>query len=232
MKTSNALSVDSISAQRKSTFARADSLTLHEKRELLSLLNSSYPDLRMNRIFEAYPCTKQLYVFRLWIDDVLIASRQMLVTNSFGNAPMWAEEMAYALSIKRFAIGSRAIVHADFRNRGLGRELVRWVNHQTYTRHGLDTIFGSSTSIAAIALYLRLGARLWNHDINKLHLRDAITLHEAVRGKLPSNNHRERHLRMRYPLHYVYHRHAVNSAWDNYLWSPDLLNTAETRMTA
>lgn len=220
MNTSSALSIDSISDQRKASFVLAGSLTLSERRELHALLTSSYPDMRIDEIFEDYPCTKQLYVFRLWIDDVLVASRQILIVDSIDNAPAWSVKMADILSIKRFAIGSRAIVHADFRNQGLGSELIQRVNNETYKRHKLDTILGSSTSLTAISLYLRLGARLWRHANNRPHLHDTVMHYEMTYGK--NFNHRSKHYaRMQYPLHYLYHRPAMNGDWEKYLWTPN-----------
>ena len=176
----------------------------------------------MNRVFEDYPYYKNLYIFRLWIDTVLVASRQILIVDSVDRAPIWSKEMVCALSIKRFAIGSRAIVHPDFRNQGLGSYLVRQVNYDTYTKHDLETVFGSSTSIAAIFLYLRLGARLWEGDINSQCLHDTDTQDAETRSRSFFNN-RERYSRMGHPMRYVYQRNTKNAIWDNYLCSPNPL---------
>ena len=152
MKIHNALSVDLISAKYTSSFKQADTLSLPERRDLINLLNTSYSHWGIDQVFEHYPCTKQLYVFRLWTDNQLIASRQILLVDSYEAAPEWSVEMAHALSIHHFAIGSRAIVHPNYRNQGLGHMLVRKINQTVFSTQNISAILGSSTSIGALSL--------------------------------------------------------------------------------
>ena len=219
MNTVSSLDSHSTSMQPETSFDLTGTLSLSERQELLSLLNTSYPDWGVDKVFEDYPCHKDLRVFRLRVNDMLIASRQVLIVENPANAPLWALEIADALSTDHFAIGSRAIVHPAFRGQGLGTKLVHQVNHEAYTRHGVEMIFGSSTSIAAIKLYLRLGAKLWKNDTYKLYTDNSAANITALKNLFTQNN--KSLARMQTPVRYVYQN--LNNAYDqssnHYLWS-------------
>ena len=181
----------------------AESLTLPERYELLSLLNTSYPDWGIDEIFENYPCYQQLYILRLYARDILVASRQVLIVESLSQAPNWAQEIAGAMKIQRFAIGSRAIVHPDFRGQGLGTRLVQQLNKEVYLNNSIETVFGSSTSPRAIELYLRLGAKLWNKDLSKPDSEKTTAFESITLSKQFAQN-KTSTVRMQKPLRYVY----------------------------
>lgn len=224
MNTRINLPVDSIFNPCKMSFVLAESLTLPERRELINLLNTSYGNWGINKVFEQYPCTQQLYVFRLWTNNTLIASRQIMIVDYHESAPEWSLEMARALAIQRFAIGSRAIVHPNFRNQGLGRTLVHKVNQEAFSTHKVDTILGSSTSIGALSLYLRQGIRLWNDDVDDSLLYNLYTYSGTNTSDTNKKNRDTK--RLSQPVRYVYHRPEIQNFNNEYLWPA---NTSELR---
>jgi GNAT superfamily N-acetyltransferase len=184
-------------------FHAAESLTLPERYELLSLLNTSYPDMVINNIFEEYISYQQLYILRFYNKHKLVASRQVLIVDDISRAPHWAQEMAEVMKIKRFAIGSRAIVHPGYRGRGVGTELVRQLNHEVYSNNNIQTVFGSSTSPSAIRLYIRLGAKLWNKEHRRLNSEETAHAELATINRLSLESNTA-NFRMELPLYYVY----------------------------
>lgn len=212
-------------------FKRAEYLSAVEKAELLTLLNTSYPHFGYNHIFDNYPCYKQLYVFRLRLNNTLVASRQLLIVDELYKSPAWAIEMNDLLQAQRFAIGSRAIVHPFLRRQGLGAKLVQTVNQEAYSNHGVEAIFGSSTNMGAIALYLQRGAKLWKDDINKLRA-DDITLVNNGNLEILFNKRKKSQEKMSSPLRYVYRNETVNNneKWKSSLYTLDIHQTAETYM--
>ena len=231
MSTAKDVFVDIANTHLTTEFNLASSLCLGEKQELLSLLNTSYPHWEIDNVFEDYPSYKQLYVFSIRCNDKLIASRQFLILDTNTGMPSWVMEMRNILSIRNIAIGSRAIVHPDFRKQGLGSKMVQLVNNEIFSKHSVDTIFGSSTSIAAIALYLRLGAKLFKHDANKLNIDKVPEMNHITYDKMFTQNKLPR-LRLQKPIRYVYNKNTATNTWNNQLWSPYTHGTNEILLTA
>ncbi|MCW9032471.1 MAG: GNAT family N-acetyltransferase [Gammaproteobacteria bacterium] len=204
-------------------FVKAQSLSIVEKEELLSLLNTSYPHWNIENIFDRYPDYEQLYIYRMRFNETLIASRQLLLVNNLITSPIWAKEMAHSLSINNFAIGSRVIVHPDFRKNGLGTHLVEHVNHEAYSRFEVEGILGSSTSLAAISLYLRLGAKLWKDDIQNISSDHTMNINNASLYNILNKNNLSR-TRMSFPLRYIYSSNRQeNECRKN--WNHNLVST-------
>ena len=203
MNTTNIILNNDNNYQLKINFDLVKSLSFDEKKELMSLLNTSYPFWGLDKIFENYPSYESLYIFRLRNSKgMLIGSRQILIVENIKHAPLWAQEIAKTLSIQYFAVSSRAIVHPDFRGQGIGTKLVQKLNQKTYSEHNVEVILGSSTSLSAIALYQHLGAKLWEGDINKIN-------------SIASKNNQPR-TRMLTPVRYLYYKNNKNKTSDGY----------------
>jgi len=230
MNTRSKLRID-ISRLTIPDFKLAESLSAGEKSELLTLLNTSYPHFGYNHIFDNYPCYKHLYVFRLRLNNTLVASRQLLIVDELYKSPAWAIEMNDVLQTQRFAIGSRAIVHPFLRGQGLGSKLVQMVNQEAYSNHGVEAIFGSSTNMGAISLYLQRGAKLWKDDIQKLNP-DQTSLANNIHLEILFKKINNPQARMSSPLRYVYRNETANynEKWNPSLYTLDTHQTAETYM--
>jgi GNAT superfamily N-acetyltransferase len=194
-----------------------DELSLKERREIAVLLNSSYNEWGIEDVFEKYPTPHQLYVYRLFSDNTLVASRQILLVAQPNMAPFWAQELAASLNLHKFAISSRAIVHPDFQNKGLGTALIKHINRDIYQSHNITTILGSSTRLGAIALYQRLGVKIWREDIEALPFKNPTPEKYPLFCQMLSN-HSLRRIRFHNPIRYVYHQHVFPAHWNNYLW--------------
>jgi len=181
-----------------------------EKLELFCLLKKSYPRITFNQLFSSYPCIKNLYVYRLRLNQTLVASRQFLIINDLSKSPSWTSEMNAVLQYQRFAIGSRAIVHPTLQGYGLGTSLVKNINKELYDNYGIEVIYGSSTNINAISLYLRHGATLWSDDVTGL---PAETFYRPGRDSFDATNtmnHTSQN-RLSSPIRYYYKNHAFAS---------------------
>lgn len=198
----------------KSSFDLVESLSLDERKELLSLLNTSYPFWGLDKIFQNYPSYESLYILRLRDNKgILIGSRQILIVKNYKLAPSWAKEIAKTLSVQYFAVSSRAIVHPNFRGQGIGTKLIQKLNQKIFSEHNIEVIFGSSTSLSAIALYQRLGAKIWKGDINKIN------------GSTTAKNNPS-HIRMLTPIRYLYYKDNKNNTLNgDYKYYPQALNS-------
>jgi len=203
----------------------ADKLSDRAKRELMALLNTSYADWSMEELFDSYPSQRHLYVYRLYSRARVVASRQVLVVKQNHLAPAWAKQLSHTLNIETYAIGSRAIVHPDYRNQGIGSRMVSSINERVFVDHDLDVMLGSSTSLGAIALYLRMGANLWREDIDSLPFKNEVEQKEAIFVQLLKNPEL-RLVRFNQPLRYLYHRDVFPSSWVDYLWSNEIACTS------
>jgi GNAT superfamily N-acetyltransferase len=199
-----------ISLLTTSDFKRAESLSSSEKSELLGLLKYSYPHFESVDIFDHYPCYKQLYVFRLRLNNTLVASRQFLIVDDLSKAPGWAIEINDILQNQSFAIGSRAIIHPHLHGQGLGSKLVSKVNTELYTGYDAEAIYGASSNMGAIALYLQHGAKLWKDDIKKLNREEAYRVNNTSLEELFDKSH-SCHSRMLTKLRYVYRKNVLNN---------------------
>lgn len=170
----------------------ASALTQDEYKDLLSLYNTSYPNWTLDDVFESDTSLYKRYIFRIFIDNFLVASRQVIVTSMSEKVPGWVRNIGIEQSVNSLAIGSRAIVHPLFRGNKLGTRLVRKLNQEVFSHFKVEMILGSSTSLAAIKLYQRLGAEIWSK--NKIYLEDQ---------KRYFSGH-ERSRRLLLPVHYYY----------------------------
>lgn len=142
------------------------SLTKSEKQELLNLQKMSYPCFTKGHIFSHASHIDNLYIYRMMINETLVASRQFLVMSDADSSPAWAKELNSSLNHQRFAVGSRAIVHPSLQGYGFGSALVKNVNELIFKNFNTDAIFGSSTNLRAIALYLKHNAQIWLPDLH------------------------------------------------------------------
>lgn len=196
----------------------AEKLPYKDRRELVALLKTSYADWGMEELFAACPSRRNLYVFRLFSGKRVVASRQVLLVRQNRLAPLWAQEIAHTLGINNYAVGSRAIVHPDYRDQGIGSRMVSSINERIFMDNQLDVMLGSSTSLGAIALYLRMGANIWRGDIDNLPFNNGVEQKHTIFAELL--NHKEFRLtRFNQPIRYLYHKEAVSHAWYDYLWT-------------
>jgi len=150
-------------------FNQFKELTLPERIELLTLLQTSYPHYSIDTIVESSSDLDNLTILRVFDQGKLIASRQAKRFETIKcYYPTWAFEMIDDMNVEHFAIGTRAIVHPSYRGYGLGTLLVEKLNSYLFNQ-SVQIILGSSTSPFAIRLYNRLGAKLYrNHKALKL----------------------------------------------------------------
>lgn len=146
--------------------SKVGSLTKSEKQELLNLQKMSHPYFTKEHIFKHTPYIENLYIYRMKVNETLVASRQFLVVNDTNSSPSWAKELNSSLNHQRFAVGSRAIVHPSLQGYGFGSALVKNVNESIFKNFNVDAIFGSSTNLRAIALYLKHNAEIWLPDLH------------------------------------------------------------------
>jgi hypothetical protein len=195
----------------------AVSLSDEEKMELLALLKTSYPHFSLDQVFNHYPCKENLYVYRMRLNNTLVASRQFLIIDESSESPSWVRNMNEVFQYQRFAIGSRAIVHPILRGFGLGSKLVKNVNKEIFDNHNIEIIYGSSTNLSAITLYLRLGAKLWKGDTISLFPE---TVSPASRTALYNQQTRKTitHKRLASPVRYYYQNNSIKSdtSWNRH----------------
>ncbi len=185
--------------------------TDNEKTELLALLNKSYPHFTIENIFNNYSCFDQLYVYRMYLNKTLVASRQFLLLDEFSDAPAWALEMNNLLQAKNYAIGSRAIVHPSLRGQGLGKFLVKKINKELFSSYKANIILGQSTNLTAISLYLQHGANLWKGDISDLSTYQK----SIINNKMLSLFHKQSNLsqtRLKNPIRYYYQKRLMTNS--------------------
>lgn len=190
---SNALSFDIINAK---------AISLKHKSSLLNLLNRHYKTLTLNDLFEHNEHLENLYILEFKYNNQIIAARQIYFVPFIKMAPQWAQDIAKHFNIKRFAIGSRAIVHPDFQNLQLGRRLIRKGNQYAFNHFKVNCILGSSTSIGAMALYMKLGAYMYKPSLSSLPLKPKKRVLPLFKRLTSSREFKL--LRLDVPLKYIY----------------------------
>lgn len=148
------------------TITRAKEITIKQKQDLLTLLNSHYKTMTLNDVFGDQEYLENLFVLQFTHNNKVIASRQIYFVPFIKMAPLWAQNIARQANIKHFAIGSRAIVDPNYQNLQLGRRLIEKGNQYAFDTLKVEHVFGSSTSIGAMSLYLRLGAYMWKPSLS------------------------------------------------------------------
>lgn len=206
----------------------ARQLFLQDFLAIHSLFRTTYPDWQPEDIFEKYTVPRNQYVYRLFSDKKLIATRQIFIVDNKNSGPAWASDIAGAMTTGRFAIGSRALVHPDFRSSGIGTLLFNMSNHDIFSNRKLTMILGSSTSIGAISLHLRLGAKIWANDIDNLPCRNNSRQKAEILDQL-LKSHGLRKMCLQHPLRYIYCRHVLPDGLEKRLWSNQVGRGSVTR---
>ena len=162
------------------------------------------------------------YVYRIHLSTACITTTDLSVRDRYiiediSTAPSWITEIMDADFRGYIAVGSRAMVHPDYRNAGIGTFLINKINHDVFTQQKSDIILGSSTSIGAISLYLRLGAEIWTQDVNRLPFRNNAQQKTQILEHLLSNK-LLRDLRLQQPIRYIYQHNRLDCL-ENLTWS-------------
>jgi len=192
-------------------------LSSTEKHDIFSLFKTTYPDWTHEHIFKQFISATNHYTYSLSINNKLIASRQIHIIENSQLSPSWPQELISSLLINQFAIGSRAIVHPDYRNSGIGTLLVKHINGDVFNNHNVDTILGSSTKLGAISLYMRLGAKIWLNDIYKLpYMNNAQEKIKIFEHLLRTNELKT--IRLDRPIRYLYQKHDLPAYPGQLVW--------------
>lgn len=198
---------------------RADQLSSCDIAQLTHLLSYHFKD---NIPFKINAILDRLYIYRVFYGECLIASRQIQIINNrdLVTVPNWVRRMAFALSVDAFAIGSRAIVHPDYRKLGIGASLINVANQDIFTNHNVPTIFGYTTSLGALSLHLQLGAGVWRKNIENLPVTASPDRKYGILQQLLSVK-QFRQLPFKYEIRYVYRKNPIPKDWSCYLWYND-----------
>ena len=161
MKTLNTKSFDY-------SISLVSSLSKNEKNDLFKLLTSHYKKMQFDEIFERYEQQDYLYVIQVRQQNKLVASRQLYYVPFVKLAPKWAQKINQKLPYSQFVIGSRAIVAKKYQGCGLGQKLIKQGNNFAFNQLKVPAVLGSSTSLKAIKLYLKLGVNIWQPSFESL----------------------------------------------------------------